>query len=149
MSIENLPNLSKSNACLLCNIQSNVIQVLFSSSLQHFGEHVLGLSQGSVSELLSKPMPWHMLSIKGREPFIRMQLWLNDPTNVEKLKALKDAAGSKDGSLSGKRKRSFPGGPGSGMGDSGSDRSSPAADTPGDPYSADSPGSASAKVNYK
>merc|ERR1719228_2807320 len=54
-----------------------------------FGEHVLGLSQGSVSELLSKPKPWHMLSIKGREPFIRMQLWLNDPNNIDKLLAIK------------------------------------------------------------
>ena len=104
-----------------------------------FGEHVLGLSQGSVSELLSKPKPWHMLSIKGREPFIRMQLWLNDPTNIEKLQAIKKNPE--------KRKRSFPGGPGSEMGGSGSDRSSPAADMSGDPYSADSPGSASAKVS--
>ncbi|XP_076368941.1 homeobox protein cut-like isoform X2 [Tachypleus tridentatus] len=55
-----------------------------------FGEVVLGLSQGSVSELLSKPKPWHMLSIKGREPFIRMQLWLNDTKNLEKLQALKN-----------------------------------------------------------
>lgn len=55
-----------------------------------FGEVVLGLSQGSVSELLSKPKPWHMLSIKGREPFIRMQLWLNDPNNIEKLQTLKN-----------------------------------------------------------
>jgi len=54
-----------------------------------FGEAVLGLSQGSVSELLSKPKPWHMLSIKGREPFIRMQLWLSDQHNVEKLQAIK------------------------------------------------------------
>ncbi|GFO29668.1 homeobox protein cut-like 1 [Plakobranchus ocellatus] len=51
-----------------------------------FGEAVLGLSQGSVSELLSKPKPWHMLSIKGREPFIKMHLWLGDPQNVEHLK---------------------------------------------------------------
>ncbi|XP_048775538.2 homeobox protein cut-like 1 isoform X2 [Ostrea edulis] len=51
-----------------------------------FGEAVLGLSQGSVSELLSKPKPWHMLSIKGREPFIKMHLWLSDPHNVERLK---------------------------------------------------------------
>lgn len=58
-------------------------------SLQLFGEAVLGLSQGSVSELLCKPKPWHMLSIKGREPFIRMQLWLSDPNNTEKLHALK------------------------------------------------------------
>ncbi|XP_069182004.1 homeobox protein cut isoform X4 [Procambarus clarkii] len=55
-----------------------------------FGEAVLGLSQGSVSELLSKPKPWHMLSIKGREPFIRMQLWLNDSRNLEKLQQLKN-----------------------------------------------------------
>ncbi|XP_065336946.1 homeobox protein cut isoform X4 [Cloeon dipterum] len=54
-----------------------------------FGEVVLGLSQGSVSELLSKPKPWHMLSIKGREPFIRMQLWLTDPNNVERLQQMK------------------------------------------------------------
>ena len=31
-----------------------------------------------------------MLSIKGREPFIRMQLWLNDPHNLEKLQLLKN-----------------------------------------------------------
>ncbi|GIY16374.1 homeobox protein cut [Caerostris extrusa] len=55
-----------------------------------FGEAVLGLSQGSVSELLSKPKPWHMLSIKGREPFIRMQMWLNDPHNIEMLQTLKN-----------------------------------------------------------
>ena len=42
-----------------------------------------------MSELLSKPKPWHMLSIKGREPFIRMQLWLNDPANMDKLLAIK------------------------------------------------------------
>lgn len=50
---------------------------------------VLGLSQGSVSEIMNKPKPWHMLSIKGREPYIRMQLWLEDPLNVEKLKQAK------------------------------------------------------------
>jgi len=57
---------------------------------QIFGEVVLGLSQGSVSELLSKPKPWHMLSIKGREPFIRMQLWLSDPYNIDRLQALRN-----------------------------------------------------------
>ena len=55
-----------------------------------FGEVVLGLSQGSVSELLSKPKPWHMLSIKGREPFIRMHLWLNDKSNIDRLQSLKN-----------------------------------------------------------
>lgn len=52
-----------------------------------FGEAVLELSQGSVSELLSKPKPWHMLSLKGREPFVKMQIWLNDPLGVQKLHA--------------------------------------------------------------
>ena len=31
-----------------------------------------------------------MLSIKGREPFIRMQLWLNDTNNIDKLQTLKN-----------------------------------------------------------
>lgn len=31
-----------------------------------------------------------MLSIKGREPFIRMQLWLSDPNNIDKLQSLKN-----------------------------------------------------------
>ena len=67
-----------------------LLQVLTNKILlQLFGEAVLGLSQGSVSELLSKPKPWHMLSIKGREPFIRMQLWLSDPHNIDKLQHLK------------------------------------------------------------
>ncbi|XP_061762991.1 homeobox protein cut-like 2 isoform X3 [Nerophis ophidion] len=43
-----------------------------------FGEKVLGLSQGSVSDMLSRPKPWSKLTQKGREPFIRMQLWLLD-----------------------------------------------------------------------
>lgn len=64
--------------------------LIVSFLLQIFGEAVLGLSQGSVSELLSKPKPWHMLSIKGREPFIRMQLWLNDAHNIDRLQALKN-----------------------------------------------------------
>lgn len=66
-----------------------IFNISSDSTLQLFGEAVLGLSQGSVSELLSKPKPWHMLSIKGREPFIRMQLWLSDPHNIDKLQHLK------------------------------------------------------------
>lgn len=27
--------------------------------------------------MLSRPKPWSKLTQKGREPFIRMQLWLN------------------------------------------------------------------------
>lgn len=54
-----------------------------------FGESILGLTQGSVSDLLSRPKPWHKLSLKGREPFVRMQLWLSDPHNVERLRDMK------------------------------------------------------------
>ncbi|XP_070572082.1 homeobox protein cut-like 1 isoform X1 [Ptychodera flava] len=54
-----------------------------------FGEIVLGLTQGSVSDLLSKPKPWNSLSLKGKEPFIRMHMWLNDKDGVQRLKNIK------------------------------------------------------------
>ncbi|XP_075678029.1 homeobox protein cut-like isoform X2 [Dermatophagoides pteronyssinus] len=74
------------------NITTRIKETLMAHNIGQkiFGEVVLGLSQGSVSELLSKPKPWHMLSIKGREPFIRMQLWLNDTNNIDKLQTLKN-----------------------------------------------------------
>lgn len=55
-----------------------------------FGEAVLNLSQGTVSELLSKPKPWNTLSIKGREPYLRMFMWLNDSLRLEKLNEWKE-----------------------------------------------------------
>jgi len=55
-----------------------------------FGEAVLNLSQGTVSELLSKPKPWNTLSIKGREPYLRMYMWLNDNMRLEKLNEWKE-----------------------------------------------------------
>ncbi|XP_039297394.1 homeobox protein cut [Nilaparvata lugens] len=72
-------------------ITTKIKEVLLANNIGQkiFGEAVLGLSQGSVSELLSKPKPWHMLSIKGREPFIRMQLWLTDTNNIDRLQAIK------------------------------------------------------------
>ncbi|XP_033111582.1 homeobox protein cut-like 1 isoform X1 [Anneissia japonica] len=54
-----------------------------------FGEAVLGLTQGSVSDLLSKPKMWLKLSMKGREPYIRMHMWLNDPNGTEMVKNYK------------------------------------------------------------
>jgi homeobox protein cut-like len=59
----------------------------YSISQRLFGESVLGLSQGSVSDLLARPKPWHMLTQKGREPFIRMKLFLDDENAVHKLVA--------------------------------------------------------------
>ncbi|XP_075421020.1 homeobox protein cut-like 1 isoform X3 [Tenrec ecaudatus] len=72
-------------------ITKRVKEVLTDNNLGQrlFGETILGLTQGSVSDLLARPKPWHKLSLKGREPFVRMQLWLNDPGNVEKLMDMK------------------------------------------------------------
>ncbi len=75
-----------------------------------------------------------MLSIKGREPFIRMHLWLNDPQNVEKLQSIKEERDSL------KRKRSLEPREDSSPG-------SPTATELSDPYCAivGSPGSGAAK----
>uniref|UniRef100_A0A8C5PE48 Homeobox protein cut-like n=1 Tax=Leptobrachium leishanense TaxID=445787 RepID=A0A8C5PE48_9ANUR len=72
-------------------ITKRVKEVLTDNNLGQrlFGESILGLTQGSVSDLLSRPKPWHKLSLKGREPFVRMQLWLSDPHNIEKLRDIK------------------------------------------------------------
>ncbi|XP_039517464.1 homeobox protein cut-like 1 isoform X2 [Pimephales promelas] len=59
--------------------------VLNSIGQRVFGEEVLGLTQSSVSELLSRPKPWTKLSLKGKENFIRMHRWLQDPLNVQRL----------------------------------------------------------------
>ncbi|XP_056122639.1 homeobox protein cut-like 2 [Rhinichthys klamathensis goyatoka] len=59
--------------------------VLNSIGQRVFGEEVLGLTQSSVSELLSRPKPWTKLSLKGKENFIRMHRWLQDPHNVQRL----------------------------------------------------------------
>lgn len=57
----------------------------YSISQRLFGEQVLGLSQGSVSDLLARPKPWNMLTQKGREPFIRMQMFMEDKDALKKL----------------------------------------------------------------
>ncbi|KAI5614346.1 homeobox protein cut-like 1 isoform X7 [Silurus asotus] len=73
------------------SISKRVREVLSDNNLGQrlFGEAVLGLTQGSVSDLLARPKPWHRLSVKGREPFVRMQRWLNDTNNIHKLRAVK------------------------------------------------------------
>lgn len=57
----------------------------YSISQRLFGECILGLSQGSVSDLLARPKPWNMLTQKGREPFIRMQIFIEDPDAIKRL----------------------------------------------------------------
>lgn len=59
----------------------------YSISQRLFGECILGLSQGSVSDLLARPKHWVMLTQKGREPFIRMQMFIDDPDSIKRLMA--------------------------------------------------------------
>uniref|UniRef100_A0A1I7UHR2 Homeobox protein cut-like n=1 Tax=Caenorhabditis tropicalis TaxID=1561998 RepID=A0A1I7UHR2_9PELO len=56
-----------------------------SISQRQFGEHILGLSQGSVSDLLARPKSWAQLTLKGREPFIRMKLFMDDVSENEDI----------------------------------------------------------------
>ncbi|XP_067861951.1 homeobox protein cut-like 2 isoform X2 [Heptranchias perlo] len=53
-----------------------------------FGHYVLGLSQGSVSEILARPKPWHKLTVKGKEPFIKMKQFLSDDQNILALRTI-------------------------------------------------------------
>ena len=51
-----------------------------------FAKHVLGLSQGTVSELLSKPKLWDKLTEKGRDSYRKMYAWAADEQAVILLK---------------------------------------------------------------
>lgn len=53
-----------------------------------FAKYVLGLSQGTVSELLSKPKPWDKLTEKGRDSYRKMHGWACDDNAVMLLKSL-------------------------------------------------------------
>lgn len=53
-----------------------------------FAKYVLGLSQGTVSELLSKPKPWDKLTEKGRDSYRKMHAWACDEDAVLLLKSL-------------------------------------------------------------
>ncbi|MGH0142582.1 UNVERIFIED_CONTAM: hypothetical protein FKN15_053728 [Acipenser sinensis] len=53
-----------------------------------FGHYVLGLSQGSVSEILARPKPWNKLTIRGKEPFHKMKQFLSDEQNILALRSI-------------------------------------------------------------
>jgi len=53
---------------------------------RQFARYVLGLSQGTVSELLAKPKPWDRLTEKGKESYRRMNQWAGDHLGVLSLK---------------------------------------------------------------
>lgn len=53
-----------------------------------FAKYILGLSQGTVSELLSKPKPWDKLTEKGRDSYRKMHAWACDENAIMLLKSL-------------------------------------------------------------
>ena len=53
-----------------------------------FAKYVLGLSQGTVSELLSKPKSWEKLTEKGRDSYRKMHAWCYDNEAIMLLKSL-------------------------------------------------------------
>jgi CUT domain len=71
------------------DVAQHVREILSSNNIGQrlFARHVLGLSQGTVSELLSKPKHWDKLTEKGRESYRRMHQWIHDGANVAALKA--------------------------------------------------------------
>lgn len=61
-----------------------------------FAKFILGLSQGTVSELLSKPKHWDKLTEKGRESYRKMYTWSCSEQSINKLKAISPRKGNKD-----------------------------------------------------
>lgn len=60
-----------------------------------FARFVLNLSQGTVSELLSKPKPWDKLTEKGRDSYRKMHAWAVDNKCIELLQSLVPRKGKK------------------------------------------------------
>uniref|UniRef100_A0AC35TIQ2 Homeobox protein cut-like n=1 Tax=Rhabditophanes sp. KR3021 TaxID=114890 RepID=A0AC35TIQ2_9BILA len=54
-----------------------------SCSQKNFAEMVLGVSAGSASDLISKPKSWFNLTNKGREPYIKMRIFLDLMKKIE------------------------------------------------------------------
>jgi hypothetical protein len=61
-----------------------------------FAKYILGLSQGTVSELLSKPKHWDKLTEKGRESYRKMYTWSCSDESINALKAVSPRKGNKE-----------------------------------------------------
>lgn len=55
-----------------------------------FGEVVLGMSQGAVSDLLKRPKPWDKLTRPTKEHYVRMQMFVDDDECVKALQAIQN-----------------------------------------------------------
>uniref|UniRef100_H2ZH48 CUT domain-containing protein n=1 Tax=Ciona savignyi TaxID=51511 RepID=H2ZH48_CIOSA len=60
-------------------------------SLDNFAKNYLLRSQGTLSDLLNHPKPWHDLSARGREIYIKMMKFLNAQNLKELVAVLKQA----------------------------------------------------------
>ena len=78
------------------DIATRIREILSSHNIGQrvFAKHVLGLSQGTVSELLSKPKHWEKLTEKGRESYRKMFAWAAEEQNVQVLKAVSPKKGA-------------------------------------------------------
>ena len=89
---------SASNNCQVLDtaeVALKIREVLSANNIGQrlFAKHVLGLSQGTVSELLSKPKHWDKLTEKGRESYRKMHAWATNQPLVEALKAISPKKG--------------------------------------------------------
>lgn len=97
------PSLGKLQDCLRHNIDKYANETLNTLNIARcvrellsvhnigqrlFAKFVLGLSQGTVSELLSKPKPWDKLTEKGRDSYRKMHAWASDDHCIGILKSL-------------------------------------------------------------
>jgi hypothetical protein len=60
-----------------------------------FARYILSLSQGTVSELLSKPKAWSKLTEKGKESYRKMWSWANSEESILALKSISPRKGRK------------------------------------------------------
>ena len=77
-------------------ISKRVHELLASHSIGQrlFAKYVLGLSQGTVSELLSKPKMWEKMTEKGRDNYRKIHAWAYDEDAVLLLKSLSPRKGA-------------------------------------------------------
>jgi len=77
----------ENNSLNTTDVAQFVRHVLIARSIgqRQFARGVLGLSQGTVSELLAKPKPWDRLSEKGRDSYRRMYQWAVEQTGTTGL----------------------------------------------------------------
>ncbi|OAF70868.1 hypothetical protein A3Q56_01375 [Intoshia linei] len=85
-SILNYPSALKTH-----HVAKSVKILLMSNKINQrvFAKYILNVTQGTASDLLSKPKPWEGLTTKGRQSYFKMYHFLNDGEKIEKLRNLK------------------------------------------------------------